>query len=91
MHTLSRAMVRAGHEVHVVANSHPDAPPSAVVDGVHVHRVPSAPPLLPEDDWVARVLAFNVGAQAAAGKVLAAHDVDALHAHAGWWPTRPRR
>jgi glycogen(starch) synthase len=81
VHALSRAMARAGHDVHVVANSHPDAPPSALVDGVHVHRVPCAPPVLPEDDWVAQVLAFNVGAQAAASKVLGAHDVDVIHAH----------
>lgn len=81
VHALSRALVRGGHEVHVIANSHPDAPPSTTVDGVHVHRPAPAPPVLPDTDWIAQVLAFNVGVQAVAHQVLDDHDIDVIHAH----------
>ena len=78
---LSRTLARQGHDVHVVTRDHPDAPAEEVLEGVHVVRVSEAPPVIPFDDLVPWVLAFNNRVTAAAMKVLRTHDVDVIHAH----------
>jgi glycogen synthase len=81
---LSRNLVAQGHEVHVVARDHPDAPAEEISPhGVHVVRVSEAPPIIPFDaaNLVAWVLAFNNRLQAAAAGLLREHDVDVIHAH----------
>jgi glycogen synthase len=78
---LSRTMARQGHEVHVVTRDHPDAPAEEMLEGVHVVRVPEAPPVVPFSDLIPWVLTFNNRVQAAAMRVLEEHDVDVVHAH----------
>lgn len=80
---LARALVADGHEVHVVTRDLPDAPAvrDAVEDGVHVVRVPEAPPVIGFDQLVAWVLAFNNRIQAVAGRLLREQPFDVVHAH----------
>lgn len=78
---LSRALAAAGHDVHVVSRDHPDAPAEEVRDGVHVVRVPEAPPEVPFSDLVPWVLSFNTRVLAAAARLARAHDFDVVHAH----------
>jgi len=78
---LTRALVAAGHEVHVVSRSHPDAPEEEHRGGLHVIRVDPSPPFVPFDDLVPWVLAFNTSVLAAAARVLRAHPIDVVHAH----------
>src|SRR5680860_1467401 len=58
---LARSLAIEGHEVHVVTRDLPDAPEvrDAFEDGVHVVRVPEAPPVIGFDQLVSWVLAFN--------------------------------
>jgi len=79
---LSRALVAAGHEVHVISRDHPDAPAEEVTaDGVHVIRVPEAPPVIPFTDLIPWVLAFNNAMTAAATRLLRDTEIDVVHAH----------
>ncbi len=36
---LAKALAKLGHEVHVVAASHPDVPKEELKEGIHIHRV----------------------------------------------------
>jgi glycogen(starch) synthase len=78
---LTRALVAAGHEVHVISRSHPDAPAEERHGSLHVTRVDASPPLVPFDDLVPWVLAFNTSVMAAATRVLRTHRIDVIHAH----------
>lgn len=78
---LTRHLAAHGHEVHVVTRGHPDAPAEEWVDGIHLVRVSEAPPVIPFDDLVPWVLAFNNRVQSAAAKVLHEHAIDVVHAH----------
>jgi glycogen(starch) synthase len=78
---LTRGLVAAGHQVHVVSRAHPDAPEEEHRGGLHVVRVDASPPLVPFDDLVPWVLAFNTSVLAAAARVLRDHAVDVVHAH----------
>jgi glycogen(starch) synthase len=78
---LTRSLVAAGHEVHVVSRSHPDAPSEERRGGLHIVRVDASPPLVPFDDLVPWVLAFNTSVLAAATRLLRTHEVDVVHAH----------
>jgi glycogen synthase len=80
---LSTALARAGHEVHVLTSGGPPgtAPAEELREDVHVHRVADTPPVIPADDWIARVLAFDLGLQAAAFNLLRDLHVDLIHAH----------
>jgi glycogen synthase len=78
---LTRALVRQGHEVHVVSREHPDAPDHEVRDGIHVTRVDVSPPGVPFDDLVPWVLGFNTAVLAAAAGLAREHDFDVVHAH----------
>ena len=80
---LARALAEEGHEVHVVTRDLPDAPEvrDAIEDGVHVVRIPEAPPVIGFDQLVAWVLAFNNRIQAVAGRLLRAQPFDVIHAH----------
>jgi len=78
---LTRALVAAGHEVHVISRSHPDAPASERRGGLHVTRVDASPPAVPFEDLVPWVLAFNTAVLAAAVRSAREHDFDLVHAH----------
>lgn len=79
---LSRTLASEGHQVHVVTRDHPDAPAEEwTEDGIHVVRVPEAPPVIGFDDLIPWVLAFNNGVQAAAQRIMVEHDIDVVHAH----------
>jgi glycogen synthase len=80
---LSRSLVAQGHEVHVITRDHREepAPLDEWLDGVHVVRVPEAPPVIPFTDLVPWVLSFNNRVQAAAGRLLREHTFDVVHAH----------
>ncbi len=80
---LARSLAAEGHEVHVVTRDLPEADTvrDGVEDGVHVVRVPEAPPVIGFDQLVAWVLAFNNRIQAVAGRLLRAQPFDVVHAH----------
>jgi len=80
---LARSLAIEGHEVHVVTRDLPDAPEvrDAFEDGVHVVRVPEAPPVIGFDQLVSWVLAFNNRIQAVAGRLLREREFDVIHAH----------
>jgi len=80
---LARSLADEGHEVHVVTRDLPDAPEvqDTIEDGVHVIRVPEAPPVIGFDQLVAWVLAFNNRIQAVAGRLLREQHFDVVHAH----------
>jgi glycogen(starch) synthase len=78
---LTRSLVADGHEVHVVTRSHPAAPATEQHGGLHVTRVDASPPMVPFEDLVPWVLAFNTSVLAAATRVLQTHRVDVVHAH----------
>ncbi len=80
---LARSLAVEGHEVHVVTRDLPDAPEvrDALEDGVHVVRVPEAPPVIGFDQLVSWVLAFNNRIQAIAGRLLREQEFDVIHAH----------
>jgi glycogen(starch) synthase len=80
---LARSLAALGHEVHVVTRAHPgdDAAGDEQVDGVHVTRVPEAPPVIGFDDLVPWVLAFNNRVQAVASRLLRERPFDVIHAH----------
>jgi glycogen(starch) synthase len=85
---LARNLVAQGHEVHVVtrgqgpgtADGEAD-PAEEWLEGVHVVRVTEAPPVIPFDDLVPWVLAFNNRVQAAAARLARRYDFDVVHAH----------
>ncbi len=78
---LTRALLTAGHEVHVISRTHPDAPTTQREDRLHVTRVDASPPAVPFDDLVPWVLAFNTAVLAAATRSAREHDFDVVHAH----------
>ncbi len=81
VHALATALVREGHEVVVVSRDHPDAPPDAVVDGVRIVRVTEDPPLVPFEELLAWVMAFNHSLARRALSVLEDFRPDVIHAH----------
>jgi glycogen(starch) synthase len=56
---VSRALVRAGHEVVVLTLHHPDVPDDSVVDGVRVLRARTDLPWLPDDNFLAKMSSAN--------------------------------
>jgi glycogen(starch) synthase len=78
---LTRALVAAGHDVHVVTREHPDAPAHEQVDGIRVVRVDVSPPGVSFDDFVPWVLAFNTSVLAAASRLAHEHPFDVVHVH----------
>ena len=82
---LTRALVASGHEVHVVARAHPDAPSAERRGPLTVTRVDASPPAVPFEDLVPWVLAFNTSVLAAASRVIrmrpADRPFDVVHAH----------
>jgi glycogen(starch) synthase len=78
---LTAALVRAGHEVEVVAREHPDAPVTERRPGLHVRRVDAAPPVVGFDDLLPWVMAFNTALVAAGAAAARERPVDVVHAH----------
>ena len=80
---LARSLTAQGHEVHVVTRGHADdhTPSEEWRDGIHVVRVPEAPPVIAFDDLIPWVLAFNNRVTAVAGRLLREHDIEVIHAH----------
>ena len=80
---LARNLAEQGHEVHVVTRSPADQTDidEVQLDGVRVLRVAEPPPVIPFDDLVPWVLAFNNRVQAAAGRLLRERTFDVIHAH----------
>ena len=80
---LARNLADQGHEVHVVTRSPTDQVDldEVALDGVRVLRVAEPPPVIPFDDLVPWVLAFNNRVQAAAGRLLRERTFDVIHAH----------
>ena len=78
---LTRALVAAGHEVHLISRSHPDAPATETRGGLHVTRVDASPPAVPFEDLVPWVLAFNTAVLAAGVRSARTHRFDVVHAH----------
>ncbi|HWL35914.1 MAG TPA: glycosyltransferase family 4 protein [Frankiaceae bacterium] len=81
VHALATSLVRQGHDVVVVTRDHPDAPADAVVEGVRIVRVTEDPPLVPFEELLAWVMAFNHSLTRAALRVLDGFDPDVVHAH----------
>jgi len=81
VHALATSLVRQGHDVVVVSRDHPDAPADAVVEGVRIVRVSEDPPLVPFEDLLAWVMAFNHSLTRAALSVLDGFQPDVVHAH----------
>ena len=81
VHGLATAQADAGHDVTVLTGAERGAPVHDDVDGVHLLRVPADPPVVPQDDLLASVLAMG-HAWARAGLREADHvKPDVLHAH----------
>jgi len=78
---LTAALDRAGHGVEVVAREHPSAPAVEAAGRVHVTRVDASPPVVPFEDLLPWVMAFNTGLVAAGARVAAARPVDVVHVH----------
>lgn len=78
---LTRALVVAGHEVHVVSREHPEAPAHEEVGGIRVVRVDASPPDVGFEDFVPWVLAFNTAVLAAASRLARTNDYDVVHVH----------
>ncbi len=78
---LTAALDRAGHGVEVVAREHPSAPAAEAAGRVHVTRVDASPPVVPFEDLLPWVMAFNTGLVAAGARVAAARPVDVVHVH----------
>ncbi len=78
---LTRALIAAGHEVHVISRSHPDAPETERRGALHVTRVDTSPPAVPFDDLVPWVLAFNTAVLGAATRSAREYRFDVVHAH----------
>jgi glycogen(starch) synthase len=78
---LTRSLLAAGHEVHLVSRTHPDAPLEERRGALHITRVDASPPQVAFDDLVPWVLAFNTSVLAAASRILRTHAIDVVHAH----------
>lgn len=81
VHALATSLARQGHAVVVVTRDHPDAPADTVVEGVRVVRVSEDPPLVPFEELLAWVMAFNHSLTRAALGVLDGFPPDVVHAH----------
>ncbi len=82
---LARTLAAHGHDVHVVTRQHADddLPLDEHSEGVHIVRVPEAPPVIGfGDELVSWVLAFNNRVQSAATRLIREHGpFDVVHAH----------
>lgn len=76
---LSTALVKAGHEVHVVTADSPGAPGSETVKGIKVYRVKSHRP--PHLNFVDEIMHLNFGLLEHAIHLLRSEKFDFIHAH----------
>ncbi len=78
---LTAALDRAGHVVDVVAREHPAAPPVERRGGLRIRRVDASPPVVPFEDLLPWVMAFNTSVLAAGVRATAERPVDVVHVH----------
>jgi glycogen(starch) synthase len=78
---LTRALVAGGHDVHVISRSHPDASAEESHGRLRVTRVDPSPSVVPFEQLVPWVLAFNTGVLAAAVRSMRTQRYDVVHAH----------
>jgi len=79
---LSTALSALGVSVHVVTKDHPGAPEYEESEGVHIHRVVSYPPDIPQDDWVPWTLQFNIALLEKSVSLLnELKSINVIHAH----------
>ena len=78
---LTAALGRAGHDVEVVAREHPTAPSREDIGRVRVTRVDATPPVVPFDDLLPWVMAFNTAVLAAGAAAARTRPVDVVHVH----------
>lgn len=76
---LSEALVKQGHEVHVVTANHPNTLEHETVNGVHLHRVKS--PDYDTPDFLSFILQLNLGMVAYASEQHRHTPFDVVHAH----------
>ncbi|MCC7077666.1 MAG: glycosyltransferase family 4 protein [Acidimicrobiia bacterium] len=78
---LTEALVDEGHEVHILTRGAADRPQEEMQGRIHVHRVAEYPPVVPEEDLISWVLAFNLGLVVAGVQLLNNRQFDVIHAH----------
>lgn len=76
---LSAALVRAGHEVHVVTADDPKSPEFEVFKGINVHRVKSYRPK--HLNFIDEIMHLNFGLLEHATHLLRTEKFDLVHAH----------
>jgi glycogen(starch) synthase len=81
VHALAESLAAAGHDVTVVTQQPAGAPADEIVCGVRVVRVPDDPPLVPREDLLAWVMAFNHALARTALRVANETPFDVVHAH----------
>jgi glycogen(starch) synthase len=81
VHALAESLTAAGHDVTVVTQYAAGTSLDEVVNGVRVVRVPDDPPLVPREDLLAWVMAFNHALARTALRIAAHEPFDVVHAH----------
>jgi glycogen(starch) synthase len=76
---LSAALVRAGHEIHVVTMDHPGSPEFETVKGIKVYRVKSHRPT--HLNFIDEIMHMNFGMLEHASHLLRTEKFDYVHAH----------
>lgn len=79
---LSTALASLGVDVHVVTKDYPGAPDYEESEGVHIYRVLSYPPDIPQDEWIPWTLQFNIAVLEKSVALLnELKSVNVIHAH----------
>jgi len=79
---LATTLASLGVKVHVVTKDHPGAPMYEESEGVHVYRVVSYPPDIPQEEWVPWTLQFNVALlEKSVALINDLKNVNVIHAH----------
>jgi glycogen synthase len=79
---LATTLASLGAKVHVVTKDYPGAPEYEESEGVHIYRVVSYPPDVPQEEWVSWTLQFNVALlEKAVALINDLKNVNVIHAH----------
>ncbi len=83
VYKLATNLAKQGVNIHVVTKDVFGAPDYEKSEGVHIHRVPLYPPEIPQDDWVAWTLQFNMALMERAVPIINERvgSVNVIHAH----------